>query len=87
MKKSIFIIFALFSIVFACTSAIISGSATIDGRPILWKNRDTGSVENKFVFISDSGYDFMGIANVKDADSKEIWMGMNEKGFGIRDSE
>ena len=83
MKKTIILIFALFSIAFACTSAIISGSATVDGRPILWKNRDTGSVENKFVFISDSGYDFMGIANVKDADSKEIWMGMNEKGFSI----
>jgi len=83
MKKTIIIILAMFSIAFSCTSAIISGSATADGRPILWKNRDTGSVENKFVFISNSGYDFMGIANVKDADSKEIWMGMNEKGFSI----
>jgi acyl-CoA:6-aminopenicillanic acid acyl transferase len=83
MKKIFIIVIALVSLSFACTSAIISGSATVDGRPILWKNRDTGSIENKLVFISDSGYDFMGVANVKDADSKEIWMGMNEKGFSI----
>ena len=83
MKKIFIIVIALVSLSFACTSAIISGSATVDGRPILWKNRDTGSLENKLVFISDSGYDFMGVANVKDANSKEIWMGMNEKGFSI----
>ncbi|MCF7833439.1 MAG: C45 family peptidase [Candidatus Marinimicrobia bacterium] len=83
MKKIFVFTIALFSIAFACTSAIISGSATVDGRPILWKNRDTGTVENKFVFISDKGYDFMGVANAKDIDSKEIWMGMNEKGFAI----
>jgi len=83
MKKIIAIILTLSSIAFACTSAIISGSATIDGRPILWKHRDTGSIENKLVFISDSGYDFMGVANAKDIDSKDIWMGMNEKGFSI----
>lgn len=25
----------------ACTSAVISGKVTPDGRPLLWKNRDT----------------------------------------------
>lgn len=83
MKKISLVILALFSISFACTSAVISGSATVDGRPILWKHRDTGSVENKLVFISDSGFDFMGVANAKDIESKDIWMGMNEKGFSI----
>ncbi len=83
MKKISLVILALFSIAFACTSAIISGSATVDGRPILWKHRDTGSLENKLVFISEKGYDFMGIANVKDPMNKDIWMGLNEKGFAI----
>ena len=31
----------------ACTSAIISGSLTADGRPILWKHRDTSDLNNK----------------------------------------
>ncbi|MCK4813465.1 MAG: hypothetical protein KAT14_05960, partial [Candidatus Marinimicrobia bacterium] len=83
MKKIIVIILSLTSIALACTSAIISGNATTDGRPILWKHRDTGSMENKIVFVSESGYDFIGVANAKDADNKEIWMGMNETGFSI----
>jgi hypothetical protein len=83
MKRLFAILIALFSIGFACTSAVISGSATVDGRPLLWKHRDTGSLENKLVFISEKGYDFMGIANVKDPENKDIWMGVNEKGFAI----
>ncbi len=83
MKKAAVIILSLISIALACTSAIISGSATIDGRPILWKHRDTGSMENKIVFVSESGYDFMGVANAIDTTNKEIWMGMNETGFSI----
>ena len=27
--------------VHACTSAVVSGKVTLDGRPLLWKNRDT----------------------------------------------
>ena len=83
MKKILIAFLLLLSTAFACTSAIISGKATVDGRPILWKHRDTGSLENKLVFLSENGYDFTGIANAKDSDSKEIWMGMNEKGFTI----
>ncbi|MCD6337665.1 MAG: hypothetical protein J7M01_05490, partial [Candidatus Marinimicrobia bacterium] len=83
MKKISLVILALFSIAFACTSAVISGSVTVDGRPLLWKHRDTGSLENKLVFISEKGYDFIGIANVKDPMNKDIWMGLNEKGFAI----
>lgn len=83
MKRIFVILITLFTITFACTSAVISGSATVDGRPLLWKHRDTGSLENKLVFISEKGYDFMGIANVKDPESKDIWMGVNEKGFAI----
>jgi len=30
----------------ACTTAVISGKATRDGRPLLWKNRDTLDASN-----------------------------------------
>ena len=30
----------------ACTSAIISGKVTPDGRPIMWKNRDAENLKN-----------------------------------------
>ena len=67
----------------ACTSAVISGKATIDGRPILWKHRDTGSLENKLIFIKGEKYDLVGVANSADTTGKNIWMGSNEIGFSI----
>ena len=30
----------------ACSSAVISGKVTPDGRPLLWKNRETGFLRN-----------------------------------------
>lgn len=83
MKKIIMILIFLFSYLPACTSAVISGSATTDGRPLLWKHRDTGSLENKLVYVNTPAYDFMGVANVKDSLNREIWMGINETGFSI----
>lgn len=68
---------------FTCTSAVISGKATDDGRPLLWKHRDTGDVENKLVFIEGSKYDLVGVANRNDTLSSQIWMGSNEAGFAI----
>ncbi|MCF7808703.1 MAG: C45 family peptidase [Candidatus Marinimicrobia bacterium] len=66
-----------------CTSAVISGKATPDGRPLLWKHRDTGDLENKLVFIEGSKYDLVGVANTNDTLSQQIWMGVNEVGFAI----
>ncbi len=79
----IMILFANFHFGLACTSAIISGSATIDGRPILWKHRDTGSLENKLIFIEGEKYDLVGVANSTDTTGENIWMGSNETGFSI----
>ncbi|MEA3287417.1 MAG: hypothetical protein U9Q77_08595 [Candidatus Marinimicrobia bacterium] len=67
----------------ACTSAVISGSATSDGRPLLWKHRDTGFHENKLVYIEGERYDFVGVANLVDNTGAEIWMGSNSTGFSI----
>ncbi|MBN2780650.1 MAG: hypothetical protein JXR21_01655, partial [Candidatus Marinimicrobia bacterium] len=83
MKKLITVAVGMLSVLFACTSAVISGKATPDGRPLLWKHRDTGSLENKLVYVSETGYDFVGVANVKDPANKEIWMGVNETGFAV----
>ena len=35
----------------ACTSAVVSGKATPDGRPLLWKNRDTGYLRNHVAYV------------------------------------
>ena len=31
----------------ACTSAIVSGKLTANGRPMIWKNRDTNDLNNR----------------------------------------
>lgn len=69
--------------IFACTSAIISGKYTVDGRPIMWKHRDTGTLENKLMYFTDGKYSYQGIVNADDSLGAQIWMGFNSAGFGI----
>ena len=42
----------------ACTSAVISGKVTPDGRPLLWKNRDTDFPQNSVRYFSGGRYPF-----------------------------
>ena len=70
----------------ACTVAVISGKYTKDGRPLLWKNRDTWAVKNKIVYFNDSKYEYMGLVNSRDSKGKSVWIGQNEKGFAIMNS-
>ncbi|HDR04179.1 MAG TPA: hypothetical protein ENN84_02895 [Candidatus Marinimicrobia bacterium] len=83
MKRLILLALIPF-ILYPCTSAIISGKATIDGRPLLWKHRDTDELENKAVYVAEAGkLAYIGIANHSDSLNQEIWMGSNEAGFSI----
>jgi hypothetical protein len=72
-----------FNITNACTSAIVSGKATPDGRPLLWKHRDSGFIENKLMFYHGAKYDYIGVINSADSLGREIWMGSNSAGFSI----
>ena len=67
----------------ACTSFIISGKATKDGRPMIFKNRDTGDVNNVVVVVQGELYRYMGIAASWDKKPISIWGGHNEVGFAI----
>ncbi|MCR5709819.1 MAG: hypothetical protein K6G79_04990 [Bacteroidales bacterium] len=69
----------------ACTSAIFTGKATPDGRPLLWKHRDTGELNNRIEFFpSGNGrkYSFIGLVN-SPVEGGEVWTGTNEAGFSI----
>ncbi len=70
----------------ACTVAVISGKYTIDGRPLLWKNRDTQAINNRIMYFDDAKYEYMGIVNSRDSEGKSLWIGMNETGFAIMNS-
>lgn len=69
----------------ACTSMIASGKVTANGRPMIWKNRDTGA-DNNFLYRverpDEIGY--IGLFNGGDSlVTDEAWMGMNDAGFAI----
>ncbi|MDE6134660.1 MAG: C45 family peptidase, partial [Muribaculaceae bacterium] len=69
----------------ACTSAIISAKASADGRPILWKHRDTSASNNYLYRVENPGQiGYVGLFNGADSlDLSEAWMGMNDEGFAI----
>ena len=70
----------------SCTTAILSGKCTPDGRPLLYKHRDADSLENKLLYFTDGKYDYMGLVNSKDSLGKQVWVGCNSAGFAIMNS-
>ncbi len=68
----------------ACTTAVISGKVTHDGRPILWKNRDTSFRHNELVLFEDGRYRVLAVVNA--GSRKSVWMGVNETGLCIENS-
>lgn len=70
---------------FACTSAIVSASANPYGRPILWKHRDTSTIDNKVEYVepSDGNFGYTALYNAADHNLKEAWIGMNDAGFAV----
>ena len=69
-----------------CTTAVFSVSATPDGRPILWKNRDTDALSNKVVFVNDKPYRYLGVVNASDPGGRMVWGGLNSAGLAIANS-
>jgi hypothetical protein len=67
----------------ACTSIIISGKNTPDGRPIMWKNRDTDTFQNAIKYFNDGKYNSIGLIDSDDPTGKSIWIGYNSAGFAI----
>jgi len=67
----------------ACTSVIITGKATKDGRPLMWKNTDGGSYysSQRFTYQDAGKYAWVGLA--LDDKPQQAWFGANEKGFCI----
>ena len=60
--------------VYCCTSAIISGKVTPDGRPLMWKHRDTGEENNRVDYIKGPKYNFIALINQNVV--KRLWHSM-----------
>ena len=67
----------------ACTSVIVSGKVTPDGRPYIFKNRDTPNQDNLVVSVQGSKYRFIAIVGRQDSLNLNVWSGHNEAGFAI----
>lgn len=83
MLLSIVLLFGASGRAMACTSFIVSGKATKDGRPLIFKNRDTGDANNVVVDVQGELHRYMGIAASWDKKPVDIWGGHNEAGFAI----
>ena len=64
---------------FPCTSAVVSGRVTPDGRPLLWKHRDASDLNNRIVHFEAEGgkLEFVGLVNGVDTMANEVWAGYN----------
>ena len=76
----------------ACTSVIISGKSTPDGRPVMMKHRDTGELNNRIQWFEGEIYNFVALVNAsweKERQASypyaagEAWTGSNSAGFSI----
>lgn len=86
MKRFIFISFILFLFpflsIFSCTSGIIAGRLTKDGRPLLFKHRDTGEMNNRIEYFNGAKFGFLALVD-SPSEGGVAWTGSNEKGFCI----
>lgn len=70
-----------------CTLAVVSGKATPDGRPLLWKNRDTSSVKNKMLAFAGERFKCVALVDAADKEGREIWAGLNSAGLALMNSQ
>jgi hypothetical protein len=70
----------------ACTTFIISGKYKPDGKPVLYKHRDTGILNNAIAIFTDGKYTYAGLLNSDEGWNGEVWGGYNSAGFAIMNS-
>lgn len=67
-----------------CTSIIISGKLTKDGRPLMLKHRDQRNANNNRIeFFRGEKYNFIGLVNSEYDKGQKAWCGTNDVGFSI----
>jgi hypothetical protein len=66
-----------------CTTALLSPAASASGRPLLWKNRDTDTLSNKVILVSEQPYAYLALVDADDASGRRAYAGLNAAGFAI----
>ncbi|MCK4251845.1 T9SS type A sorting domain-containing protein [candidate division WOR-3 bacterium] len=73
----------------SCTIGAVSGSATIDGRPLLLKNRDRSDAHNQEVRYFNDGIHggYITIITTGSGETTTAYAGVNDEGFAIVNSD
>ncbi len=69
-----------------CTTLVAAGAGTSGGGPLFWKNRDTGTLSNKVVLVTEQPYSFLAVIDADDGAPRAAWAGVNTAGFAIANS-
>jgi hypothetical protein len=69
-----------------CTIGVASPGATSDGRALLWKTRDTDSHDNEVYYNRAFPQRFVAVVNADGGPESLAWMGVNEHGFAVLNS-
>jgi len=69
-----------------CTTFLVSGKYTPDGKPILFKHRDTDVLDNALHCFTDGKYTYIGLINSNTDWNTMVWGGYNSAGFAIINS-
>lgn len=67
-----------------CSVGVAHGKATVDGRPLLWKNRDAQKRDNVVTAFHDGRVPYVGICDA--GGTSGVWGGANAAGFCIMNS-
>jgi hypothetical protein len=68
-----------------CTSLVAAAAGTVDGAPLLWKNRDTSNppTPNKVVFVEEQPYSYLALVNSGADNGRIAWLALNSAGFAV----
>lgn len=69
-----------------CSTVIVHGGTSEKGVPMLWKNRDTGHLDNKVIYVAEKPYSYIALVNHDEASGRWAYAGLNSEGFGIMNS-
>lgn len=69
-----------------CTTLIAASGATRHGGALLWKNRDTNTLSNKVILVTEQPYSFLALVDADDTAGRAAWAGVNAHGFAIANS-
>ena len=70
----------------ACTTAIVSGKYTVDGRPLMLKNRDSSRIKNVYVSGDTARYAWIAVVPIEDKSDRGVMYGQNEVGLAVMNS-